>query len=284
MSVSAQADPFDTLSFLEQFGLTRLEAMTYLSLVSQGQAKASALAESTGVIRPTIYRVLAELTEKGLVRKSLTTPAVYSANDPKNALRALLADATTKIERLSGMLGEALYTLYSNAPSAAEPVGEFKLIPDRNRLEPALAEMIERAHESYSAIYSKWGLARVTPDSPEGRAIAEAARRGVQVRIVSEIEALNSKVARSLGKRAEIRSTKDVGFYLALRDESEVMIGPMLTDGEMNHDGHGRNVDLWANNCAFARAMRDLYEKVWAGSVPTNPCSTQDKQVLGRPQ
>ena len=268
LDVSAQADSFDTLSFLEQFGLTRLEARTYLSLLSQGQARASALAESTGVIRPTIYRVLDQLAEKGLVRKSLTTPAVYSASDPKNALRALLANATTKIERLSSMLGEALYTLYSNAPSAAEPAGEFKLIPDRKRLEPTLADMIERSQSTYSAIYSKWGLARVTEDSPEGRALVEAAKRGVQIRIVSEIEASNAKVARLLRTHTEIRNTKGIGFYLALRDENEVMIGPMLTDGEINHDG--QNVDLWANNCAFARAMRDLYEKIWAGSVPMN--------------
>lgn len=262
---SSQNKSFDTLSFLEQFGLTSIQARTYLSLFSHGQAKASVLAESMGVIRPTVYRVLSELSKKGLVTKSLTTPAVYSAKDPKNALRALLSDASTKIEQLSSMLGEALYTLYSNAPSASEPVGGFNLLPDRRKLEPSLAEMIGRARSSYSAVYSRWGLARVVHDSPEGRAIIEAKGRGIAVRIVTEIDASNARVARALEKHAEVRNTKDIGFYLALRDQEEVMIGPMLTDSELRRGG--RNVDLWANNAAFARAMYDLFEKIWMGSA-----------------
>jgi len=53
---------------------------------------------------------------------------------------------------------------------------------------------------------------------------------------------------------------------LALGDEDEVMIGPMLTDSEVRLGG--QNVDLWANNKAFAIAMRDLFNKIWGGSIP----------------
>ena len=257
-------ETFDVELFLQQLGLTAIETKTYLCLLSLGQAKASTVAEKIGVIRPTVYRSLDDLSKRGLVSKTLAVPAVYRPTDPRRVLHSLLSDASAKIESLRSVFGEALENLYSHASFPDEAVGEFKLLPDRRKLEPALADMIGRARSNYSAVYSKWGIARVTRESPEYQAMAAAKKRNVKIRIVAEIDNSNLKQARALRKYVEIRNSVDIGFYLTLMDGDEVMIGPMLTDRDLGRATS--SVDLWTNNKTFVQAMRDLFEKIWLGS------------------
>jgi len=259
-----QHETLDLQWFLQQLGLTLIETKTYLCLLALGQAKASTVAAKIGVIRPTVYRSLDDLSKKGLVSKTLSTPAVYRPTDPRRVLHSLLGDASAKIERLRSIFGEVLESLYSQASFSDEPVGEFKLLPDRRKLEPALADMIGRARNCYFAVYSKWGLSRVTRDSPEYLAILTAKKRKVKVRIVAEIDDSNLKQARALRKYAEVRNSADIGFYLTLKDSDEVMIGPMLTDRDL--DRSAPSVDLWTNNRTFVQGMKDLFEKIWLGS------------------
>jgi sugar-specific transcriptional regulator TrmB len=257
-------EAFDLLLFLQQLGLTAIETKTYLCLLTLGQAKASTVAAKTGVIRPTVYRALDDLSKRGLVSKTLATPAVYRPTDPRRVLHSLLGEASARIERLRSVFGEALENLYSHASFPDEQVGEFKLLPDRRKLEPALADMIGRAQNNYSAVYSRWGMARVTRESPEYLAIAAAKKRNVEIRIVAEIDNSNIKQARALRRYVEIRNSVDIGFYLTLMDSDEVMIGPMLTDRDLTRATP--SVDLWTNNKTFVQAMRDLFEKIWLGS------------------
>jgi len=252
------------MSYLETLGLTRLQSRTYVSVLSLGQAKASTIARRTGIIRSEIYRTLDELTAKGLVTKLLCTPAAFRATDPKSALYTLLETESSKIEKLRGIFGEVLESLHSLAAFPEQQIGGFKLLPDRRKLDPTLANMIRNTKNCYLAVYSKWGLARVTPDSAERAAMTSAKRRGVQIRLVSEIDRSNIIQARALTKCGEVRKARGIGFYLGVMDNEEAMIGPMLTEDDANST---QSVDIWTNNTLFVQGMRALFERIWLSST-----------------
>lgn len=75
---------------LEQIGLSKKEAATYLAVLELGQASALRVAHKAGIKRPTTYVTLASLQEKKLVHaipKGSTT--LFEATDPERILNSL---------------------------------------------------------------------------------------------------------------------------------------------------------------------------------------------------
>ncbi len=75
---------------LEEFGLTKYESKTYVTLLSSGICDARSLSSRSGVPFGRIYDVLASLESKGLVEKQISRPKKFLAVEPKLALKRLL--------------------------------------------------------------------------------------------------------------------------------------------------------------------------------------------------
>ncbi len=254
-------------AYLEGLGLTPVEAKVYLALLSIGEAKASFLAREAEILRTDIYRILSALTGKGLVSSPLGTPAKYTATDPQEALGRLIKDQSSKTQRLTAQYARMVSRIKSMSKRSNTHTGEFKVLPNRYRGFETAVEMITRSQSYYAAVFSKWGLARYcVGDGPGRKALATAHRRGVSIRIISEIDKSNYAQASVLSKFAEVRHTSDVTFFLDLSDGKEVILGPKLIPHDLLRTR--QEVDLWTNNPAFVNAIQGMFDKLWHSSVP----------------
>lgn len=81
---------------LKEFGLDDKKARVYLALLEMGQAKAHEIAVRARVSRPTVYDLLAKLTEEGLVGAyEKHKVRYYIANDPEKIKRNLMEKQRT---------------------------------------------------------------------------------------------------------------------------------------------------------------------------------------------
>jgi sugar-specific transcriptional regulator TrmB len=72
------------------FGLTFLQAKTYLALAKLGKADVKTIAKASNVVRQDIYRAMSKLQKQGLVIKVVANPTIYKATPIKEGISILL--------------------------------------------------------------------------------------------------------------------------------------------------------------------------------------------------
>lgn len=80
----------DSVQTLINLGLTILQAKVYITLAKSGASTARTTAKVAQVARQDVYRILAELQEKGLIEKIIAKPIMYKATPVKESVSILL--------------------------------------------------------------------------------------------------------------------------------------------------------------------------------------------------
>lgn len=104
--MSTKIDNMKTDTLLD-LGLSEIEAKLYLSLLSLGGSRASAVARSTGIKRTTVYAILKNLANKGFVAMYLRgSTQLYYAERPdriRNVLNKRMSAFTDLIPQLEAL-------------------------------------------------------------------------------------------------------------------------------------------------------------------------------------
>ncbi len=127
---------------LKSLGLTKYEALVYIALLRVPSATASGIHESSSVPRASVYPVLDQLLGKGLVSVSLSSPKMFAAVPPDDAVARLMG----RIERDAGTARKELVSLYRKR---IEPAGGGELIWNLHGLDTVrkkLADLISGAN------------------------------------------------------------------------------------------------------------------------------------------
>jgi sugar-specific transcriptional regulator TrmB len=254
---------------LVDFGLTVLQARTYLTLLKLGNARASQVSSIIGTVRPETYRVLRELSAKGLIERSPGTPLTFSALPPKLAIPLLLTHFRNRfreLDRKHRSLIESLRTQASDSEIFHDRVSLTFATTDNHQQKTIL--MIKQVRGDYVAIISKSDLRLMSGEGLLGKdylqAIIRAKRRGVRIRIITEVDESNLKCSRSLSRHVELRKLRDVLPSMHIFDKREMIFGPASTDKEIGPEKSTRNADLWTNNTRFIEGMYAMFEKLWS--------------------
>ena len=130
---------------LVELGLSPAEAQVYLTLVRNTALSASAVAETTGLSRTSVYQMLCALADKGLVEPGTGYGSKFAVTAPAQALPALIArereallQGVLQREQIAQELADQLTPL----TNAAEPVPEELIQVIRSPR--AVAERFER--------------------------------------------------------------------------------------------------------------------------------------------
>lgn len=92
-------------AILQYLGLNQKQAEIYLALLQLGKATAYVVAQKSGLKRPTVYVVLDELREKGLVFKiPYPKKQIFLAKPPQD----LINEAEDKLRRVKSIIPELL--------------------------------------------------------------------------------------------------------------------------------------------------------------------------------
>jgi HTH-type transcriptional regulator, sugar sensing transcriptional regulator len=83
-------NPVRVIDCLKSLGLTKYEALVYSALLKMASATASEIHEISGVPRASVYPVIDQLLDKGLVSVSQSAPKRFAATSPEEAISRLM--------------------------------------------------------------------------------------------------------------------------------------------------------------------------------------------------
>jgi sugar-specific transcriptional regulator TrmB len=255
---------------LTQFGLTENEAKTYLALLQLKQASARSIARLANIPRQEIYRVLPKLEELGLIELIPTKPAQFMAVSPSEILseliehqRAVFSKKISDLEKRQNSLKNELEKVEGKSAGLTQPTAiQFVLISGRRLVNETIDKMLKKASNTVLWVSPRLEVKRaVIYDRDE--LLRRCARRGVKIRILTEVGEDNVEEIRRLGKFCEIRNVPGIASMMTIVDDKEIMIGSAVHSGddEIIHE-------LWTNDLGQIRTMKEFFERVWKDSKP----------------
>ncbi len=233
-------------------GLSRKEAEIYLSSLEVAKPTPLTLSRETGLSRPTIYRILEELVEKGIMGKVREGKhMIYVPEDP-SAIVEKLRMQSHSVQNIMTEL-RALATIYRNRPTmrffeGAEGIKrifqDILALNDKELLAFSSIKELLKALPDYHTIFMKPRIKRkimariISPRDAEGGELAAKAREEYR-----EIKFISDALATKLGViGGHIFIYRDrVAFISFDTDKTSVII----------------------ENAALANTQRSLFEIAW---------------------
>jgi len=250
-----------------QFGLTPLQARVYVALLRLGHGGASEIAREARANRAEAYRLLKKLQRLGLVEVYLARPKQFNPVDPVKALSNLLAHTKERITKLTSMkeeMGNWLISIMGKTSIVPE-VGEarFQVIDDRNQVYDKVREMFKRAEDEIRVVLSKVELPRIIHRGLDDN-LRTCARKGVKIKIITEIDEHNLQEIKTLLNFCEIRHYDGISFHTVIVDNKEIILGA----ANMGYpSGNMKETDLWTNSLSLINALQDSLDRLWHDSI-----------------
>ena len=247
------------------FDLNLYEVKVWTALLSRGVSTAGELSSISDVPRSRAYDILESLEKKGFIVMKLGKPIKFVALKPEEVIervkKNLVRDATEKSRRLETMKGDdvlrELTTLFVEGVKYVEPSDLSGSLRGRQNIYNHLDMMVRGAEKTVTIVITADGLNRKLEALMPS--LEKAKKRRVKVRIAAPITAANAKIAKELGKVAEVKDVKDLKARFMIVDSSQVMF--MLLDDEKIHPNY--DVGIWLNTEFFARTLEQMFEMSW---------------------
>lgn len=250
-------------TLLEQLGLSKAEARTYLCLLGQSPLSASSIADLTGTSRSSVYVVLRSLVEKGLIDAGAGYSSRYHAAPPQHALTGLIERERANLQAREHHVEQALPELTDLFEKNTSGEGEVVEILRTPKL---VGERFDRlqleAQESIDIVVR--GPVQV---GGANEAEVTALRRGVRGRAIYDRSVLRDpEVAphldawASAGEEARI-FPGELPMKFALFDSRVVMM-------PLSAPGVSGVVALIVRSPELAAALGMLFVSLWEGSEP----------------
>jgi len=176
------------MPLLEDYGITKEEARFYVGLLRIGTGKVSEISHYTNTDRVKGYKILENLRNQGFVSSTLSSPILFSANDPKTVFDELLKKKESGIKRLErnqARLIENLEKLKGHTVETNLP--KLSVISGRDNIYNEIKKIIEDTKDELYLVTSTSDLIRMYyTDIPE--TIKKALKRKVEIKLMTEFE------------------------------------------------------------------------------------------------
>ena len=176
------------LELLKDFGLESDEARVYLGLIRMGPSKASEVSHYTKTDRVRGYKILENLKNQGYVTSTLSSPILFSANDPKATLDSVIKkrkQEVAKLEKNTSQLLRILDEIKINDTETELP--KLTVISGRNNIYDQVIKLINNSTDEIYIVSTAADIIRMYyTDIPE--ALKKAIKRNVMVKIMTELE------------------------------------------------------------------------------------------------
>ena len=249
------------------FDLNLYEVKVWTALLSRGVSTAGELSNISDVPRSRTYDILETLEKKGFIVMKLGKPIKFVALKPEEVIervkKNLTTEATEKSKRLDKLKSEdilsELNSLFTQGVKFVEPSDLSGSLRGRQNVYNHMDMMIREAEKTITIVTTAPGLNRKLEALMPS--LEKAKKRGVEIRIASQITADNKEVAKDLSKVAEIRSSGEVRARFAIIDGNQLLF--MVLDDDKVHPNY--DVAIWLSTEFFALAMEQLFEAAWKG-------------------
>jgi len=250
----------DLVANLEEFGLSKYESMAYITLVSRGTLAASEIAYYSNLPRTKIYTTLKKLERKKLSTLSSQKPMIATANPPNEAF----GDIITLQERRLTSMHNILDNLEKLRDEGKKSYEEKKyLILEPNVVVRKIEELISSSKSNIDLILDSWGQNVVFQCKPS---MAAASKKGVKIKMLLEIESLNTDGIGTLSDCVETRSDTISGNILIFDYKKIIFI-----------DSTNGKASLVMTADPFGLAYVKLFDEKWRKALRLNVGMLDDK-------
>jgi sugar-specific transcriptional regulator TrmB len=265
----------EKLLVLREMGLSRPESMVYAALVSMGPSHARSLCGPAKHSREEVYRILRGLESKGLVEARLEKPMTFVAIDPDAAVKLFIEkieeDSTVRIEK-ARELGAWLKQIYgvSVYEQTLDPRYNVKLLHGRQVILEGNTMMRKAKRDFVFVVTARW-LPKLDEVGNLAPLIA-AARRGVKIRIITEVTDENVDFVGRYRMLFDIRHHEGVNqsVRLMIYDDSEVLFALSGSDESIE-----RMASLSSSSAVIIEGLRFTFETMWDHAVPASHLITR---------
>ncbi len=193
-------DEQEALPLLEDFGLAADEARVYVGLLRMGSGKVSEISHFTNTDRVKGYKILEILRNQGFVTSTLSSPILFSANEPKLIFDEILKTKKNKIQLLEKnhiRLIEILENLKGRKAEANLP--KLTVISGRDNIYDQIKKIIDETTDELYLVTSIADLIRMYyTDIPE--ALKRAKKRKILIKLMTELDgASKTECVKNLG-------------------------------------------------------------------------------------
>jgi sugar-specific transcriptional regulator TrmB len=268
-------DHREILENLVFLGLTQTQARVYVASLATRNATAKQIAEVAGLNIAVTYRRIKELLAMRLLELRLGSPNRYLAITPDRALGSLLEKSETEVRyrrHLALGLGRVLKGLMDQGPDTKEGISEpkvaYRLLTGRKRLFDESQRLRNRTDHELLLIVPAMGLRRLVRHGYVHEA-RQYVRRGITMKIITEITGKNIIEADQLASLVSVRHHPKISFRLGIYDRETLHIGAAYDDDPLS-DG-SKDVYLIVRDKALAGSMALLFDAMWGRSVRPGP-------------
>ena len=271
MNLSEDRDRPSIPSLLSEFGLTPLQSKIFILLVSSDGLSTSEVSKMTMVHRSDVYRALKRLSQLGLVEVSIGNPSRYYAIEPSKAVRLLVdlrRDELLVLESKTDALTEWLESHRSSSEQLVAPGEEtelgtsaFRLVRG-NAVTPRVIDGIRSAKSEILKVVSAQALRRHFIEFSEYEKLATA--RGVTVRVLTEIQPSNYRIAKSYSECVHLNHVANLENslrYLVIDGMELLLAGTVISNEEPDRSGLSTKNPVLVNGCI------SYFEDLWSKSI-----------------
>jgi sugar-specific transcriptional regulator TrmB len=149
--------------------------------------------------------------------------------------------------------------LFTQGVKFVEPSDLSGSVRGRQNVYNHLDMMIREAEKTVTIVTTAQGLNRKLEALMPS--LEKAKKRGVKIRIASQIDETNKDIAKELSKVAEVKAMPKIRARFAIVDSEELLF--LLLDDDKVHPNY--DVAIWLSTEFFASAMEQLFEYAWRG-------------------
>ncbi len=249
------------------FDLNLYEVKVWTALLSRGVSTAGELSNISDVPRSRTYDILETLEKKGFIVMKLGKPIKFVALKPEEVIervkKNLVTEASEKSKRLDKLKDEDILSelsdLFTQGIKFVEPADLSGSVKGRQNAYNHLDMMIREAESTITIVTTAVGLNRKLEALLPS--LEKANKRGVKIRIASQITEDNKEIAKELTKFAEVKHMPKMRARFAIIDSNQLLF--LVLDDDKVHPNY--DVAIWLSTDFFAAAMEQLFEAAWKG-------------------
>ncbi len=193
-------DEQEVIPLLKDFGLAQDEARVYVGLLRMGSGKVSEISHFTNTDRVKGYKILETLRNQGFVTSTLSSPILFSANEPKLIFDEILKKKKSKIGLLEKNHERLIHILENLQGRKAEAnLPKLTVISGRDNIYDQIKKIIDDTNDELYLVSSVADLIRMYyTDIPE--TLKRARKRKVLIKLMTELDgAAKTDCVKNLG-------------------------------------------------------------------------------------
>jgi sugar-specific transcriptional regulator TrmB len=181
-------EELDENTLLLDFGLEEDEAQTYVGLVRLGSVKASKISTFTKINRVRTYKILENLKNLGFVTSTLSSPIIFSANDPETTLKKIILKQKQKVTDLEKNITKFLKILsHLKLDESQIELPKLTIISNRHNIYDQMIKLIEETEdELYLAVSSSDVIRMYYTEIPD--MIKKSLKQKIKIKLMTDSE------------------------------------------------------------------------------------------------